>query len=160
MWSSSLLYWGFCFCTLIGLSWWLSAKEPICQCRRFGFNPWVGKIPWRRKWQPTPVFLPRKSHQQRSLAGYSMGLQRVGHDLMTKQQLSDYQFYDCVVNSQLSAYPSGQPFPAFWWNQEDLLQLRSTALNRGISSRVLICWFYHPTVYCLWCRPSARLTEA
>ena len=35
------------------------------------FNPWVGKIPWRREWQPTPVFLPRKSHGQRSLVGYS-----------------------------------------------------------------------------------------
>ena len=37
--------------------------------RRHGFNPWVGKIPWRRKWQPTPVFLPEKSHGQRRLAG-------------------------------------------------------------------------------------------
>ena len=36
-----------------------------------GFNPWVGKIPWRRKWQPTPVFLPGESHGQRSLVGYS-----------------------------------------------------------------------------------------
>ena len=35
------------------------------------FNPWVGKIPWRRKWQPTPVFLPGGSHGQRSLADYS-----------------------------------------------------------------------------------------
>ena len=35
-----------------------------------GFDPWVGEIPWRRKWQPTPVFLPRKSHGQRSLVGY------------------------------------------------------------------------------------------
>ena len=37
----------------------------------FGFNPWFGKIPWRREWQPTPVFLPGKSYGQRSLAGYS-----------------------------------------------------------------------------------------
>ena len=44
----------------------------IClQCRRLGFDPWVGKIPWRREWQPTPVFLPGKSHGQRSLVGYS-----------------------------------------------------------------------------------------
>ena len=35
------------------------------------FNPWVGKIPWRRKWQPTPIFLPRECHGQRSLAGCS-----------------------------------------------------------------------------------------
>ena len=44
----------------------------VCpQCGRLGFNPWVGKIPWRRKWQPTPGFLPGESHGQRSLAGYS-----------------------------------------------------------------------------------------
>ena len=44
----------------------------IClQCRRSRFDPWVGKIPWRRKWQPTPVFLPGEAHGQRRLAGYS-----------------------------------------------------------------------------------------
>ena len=44
----------------------------VClQCRRPGFAPWVGKIPWRREWQPTPVFLPREFHGQRRLAGYS-----------------------------------------------------------------------------------------
>ena len=41
------------------------------QCRRSGFNPWVGKIPCRRAWQSTPVFLPGGSHRQRSLVGYS-----------------------------------------------------------------------------------------
>ena len=40
------------------------------RCRRHRFDPWVGKIPWRRKWQPTPVFLPEKSHGHRNLAGY------------------------------------------------------------------------------------------
>ena len=51
------------------------SKEHACQSRRLnkrcGFNPWVGKIPGRRAWQPTPVFLPGESHGQRSLAGYS-----------------------------------------------------------------------------------------
>ena len=46
-------------------------KEPACQCRRCRFDPWVGKTPWRRKWQCTPVFLPGEFHEQRSLAGYS-----------------------------------------------------------------------------------------
>ena len=48
-------------------------KELTCQCRRHkkhGFDPWVGKIPWRRKWQLTPVFLPGEAHGQRNLAGY------------------------------------------------------------------------------------------
>ena len=48
-----------------------SGTEPICQCKRCGFKPWVGKIPWRRAGQPTPVFLPGESHGQRSLVGYS-----------------------------------------------------------------------------------------
>ena len=46
------------------------------------FNAWVGKIPWRRKWQPTPVFWLGKSYGQRSLVGYSPW----GHNLVTKQQ--------------------------------------------------------------------------
>ena len=41
------------------------------ECRRPGFDPWVGKIPWRRIWQPTPVLLPGESHGGRSLVGYS-----------------------------------------------------------------------------------------
>ena len=54
-------------------------------CKRHGFDPWVGKIPWRRKWQPTLVFLLGKFHGQRSLVGYSpIGLQRVGHDRVTE----------------------------------------------------------------------------
>ena len=51
-----------------------SEKEPTFQCKRHkrrGFNPWVRKIPWRRAWQPTLVFLPGKSHGQMSLVGSS-----------------------------------------------------------------------------------------
>ena len=64
-----------------------NGKESTCQCRRCRFNPWVGKVTWRRAWQLTPVFLPGKSHRQRCLMGYiqSMGSQKVGHDLVTKQ---------------------------------------------------------------------------
>ena len=50
---------------------WLSGKESACQCWRRGFHPRVGKVPWRRKWQPTPVFLPGKSHGEGSLEGHS-----------------------------------------------------------------------------------------
>ena len=55
----------------MGLSWQLSGKESTGQCRRLGFDPWVRRIPWRKKWQPTPAFLSGKSHGQGSLAGYS-----------------------------------------------------------------------------------------
>ena len=56
---------------LAGLPRWLSGKESTCQCRRCRFHPRVGKIPWSRKWQPSPVFLPGKVHGQKSLGGYS-----------------------------------------------------------------------------------------
>ena len=53
---------------------WLSGKRIHLQCRRYrrhGFSPWVGKIPWRRAWQPTPVFLPGEFLGQRRPVGYS-----------------------------------------------------------------------------------------
>ena len=58
----------------IGFPGGTGSKESTCQCKRCkrrGFDPWVRKIPWRRKWQLTPVFLPKICHRQRSLAGYS-----------------------------------------------------------------------------------------
>ena len=48
----------------------LDGEESTCQCRRPGFNLWVRKIPWRREWKPTPVFLPGESHGQRNLVAY------------------------------------------------------------------------------------------
>ena len=49
--------------------------------QELGFESWVGKIPWSRKWKPTPVFVPGESHGQRSLVGYkSIGSQRVRHN--------------------------------------------------------------------------------
>ena len=59
---------------LRGFPRWLSGKESARQCRRHQrcrFEPWLRRIPWRRKWQPTPIFLPGKSHAQRSLVGFS-----------------------------------------------------------------------------------------
>ena len=96
LWSPSLLYWviicKFPYNSIhypkYGLPSWLSGKGSTYQCRRLkrcGFNPWVRKIPWRRKWQPTPVFWPGKSHGQRSLAGCSPWGLRVRHNLVTKQ---------------------------------------------------------------------------
>ena len=58
-----------------------SSKESTCQCRRHGFDPWVWKISWSRKWQPTPVFLPGKFNGQRSLVGYNPWGDRVRHNL-------------------------------------------------------------------------------
>ena len=71
-----------------GASWVAQWKESACQCRRLEFDPWLRKIPWRRKWQPISVFLPGKSHGQRNLAGNSPW----GHkDLDTTEGLSTHE---------------------------------------------------------------------
>ena len=60
----------------MGFSSDLAVKNPapvIQETQETGFKPWVRNAPWKRKWQPTPVFLPGKSYAQRSLAGYSPG---------------------------------------------------------------------------------------
>ena len=71
--------------TSTGLPSSTSRKEPAClcsRCKRLGFDPCVGKIPWRMKGQPTPGFLPGESHGQKSLAGYSpRGSLRVAYNL-------------------------------------------------------------------------------
>ena len=65
---------------------WFSGKQSACQYRRCRFNPCVRKIPWRRKWEPTPVFLPGEFHGHWGLADYSLwGHKRIGHDLGSKQ---------------------------------------------------------------------------
>ena len=77
-----------------------SSKESACQyrrCRRHSFDPWVGKIPWSRKWQPTPVFLPGKSHEQRSLADYSP---RGCKELDTSERLNT-QYVSYILDKKL-----------------------------------------------------------
>ena len=76
-----LNFWGFVLGMALVCRMWVqgspggaSGEEPACQCRRskrHGFDSWVGQIPWRRAWQPTPIFLPGESHWQRSLVGCS-----------------------------------------------------------------------------------------
>ena len=56
---------------LSGLPWWLKWWRICLEFRRPRFDLWLGKIPWRKAWQPTPVLLPGEPHGQRSLAGYS-----------------------------------------------------------------------------------------
>ena len=85
--------------------WQLRGKESSCQYKRRKFNPQMGKISQRRKWHPTPAFLPEKSQGQSSLVGSSLwGLKRVRHDLVTKQQQPrkhELQVGKCTVSVQL-----------------------------------------------------------
>ena len=95
------------------------------QCRRHGFDSWVGKIPWRRKWQPTPVFLPGESHGQRSLVGYSpWGCKRAGHDLATQQQKNVLRLHHL----------------AFLWNDLPPGLCRATFFSIGPHCPWIISW--------------------
>ena len=62
-------------------------KTPPAGAEGAGLISWAGKIPWRRKWKPTSVFVPGKSHGQRSLVAAVYGVQRVGHGLPTEQDI-------------------------------------------------------------------------
>ena len=97
-------------------------KESACKFRRHGFVPWVGKIPWDRKWQPTPVFLPGEFHEQRSLVGYSSGGHKFGRDWVTSiftfivyfiscQLCAAYSLYYKVYNKLMSVHIHTSPTP-------------------------------------------------
>ena len=91
---------------------WLSRKESACQCRRYRrcrFDPWDGKIPWRRAgpwvekiawrkaWQLTLVFVPGKSHEHRSLVGYSPRCHKVRHSWASTHA---YVLFPCASSSR------------------------------------------------------------
>ena len=77
-----------------------SAVRNLPANARDRFDPWVGKLPWRRKWQLIPVFLSAKSHGHRRLAIYSpWGLKRVRHNLVTKQQMHGVNLNTKGINS-------------------------------------------------------------
>ena len=76
----------------------LAGKSDCLQCGRPRFDPWVGKIPWRRKWHPTPVFLPGESHRRRSLVGCSpRGHKESDTTSLSLSQLPDSYSYPCVT---------------------------------------------------------------
>ena len=113
-------------------TWWLSGKDFSCQCKRRGLSPWVRKIPCRRKWQPTLVFLLGKFHGQRSLVGYSPWGHRVGQDWATKQE------FIAVGNGNWHSHPGK--------GRDSLFKKSST----------------HPgsLAYCSpWCRKESDTTE-
>ena len=66
------------------------AVKDLLAVQETGFDPWVGKTPWRREWQPTPVFLAREFHGQRSLTGYSPWSQK---ELGMTERLTLSSFY-------------------------------------------------------------------
>ena len=123
-----------------------NGKELTCQCRRH--DMWalslIGKIPWRRAWQLTPVFLPGKVHGQRSLEGYSPWGCKVGHSSVTKQQnWSIFYFIDYYTEGKWKSLSHVQLFVTPWtvapprllcpWNSPgQTTQVGSHSLLQGI----------------------------
>ena len=96
--------------------------------KRQGSDPWVGKIPWRRKWQPTPAFLPGEFHGQRSLVHYSPWSQTVRHDWAhphTCDKVKDEM--EGLMSPELRAGVSGCRFQSLDYGQTSQLPLWQTA---------------------------------
>ena len=112
-----------------------SGKELMCQSRRHKrcwFSPRVRKIPWRRKWHPTPVFLLGESHGQKSLADYSpWDLLRVGHDwasenISCKRVLSIFQFFFLFDYLTLLRPHLLLKLPHIIWGYENIHNIQNT----------------------------------
>ena len=93
---------------------WKEAARQCRRCKRHGFDPWVGKITWRRTWPPTPVFLPGKS-KQRSLVGYSPWGRKVGHD-WSDLACMHTSYGRARIRNGLSLQISMVLLCAVWWN--------------------------------------------
>ena len=111
-----------------------------------GFNPWVGKIPWRRKWQPTPVFLPGESHGRRSLVGYCpWGCKE--SDMTERLHFTSLHFLHLRT---LSLGPSLLPhmalFCSFLW-----LSTISLCVSNHVSFHPFLCWWTFRLFPCLGC---------
>ena len=131
----------------LGFPMGTSGKEPVCQCRRHRrheFDPWVGKTPWKRTWQPNPVSLPGQFHGQRSLLGYSpWGLKEADTTEGTEQARTHrVGSRVCAVNSHGLPSPHSQQlsvsvtawFPGFqrhFWAEDALQKCRPVARPLG-----------------------------
>ena len=101
-----------------------SGREPACQYRRqkrYGFSPWVGKIPWRKVWQPTPILLPGESHEEPASLQF-MGSGRVGHD---------WRFLTRTLSSTVNINPG---FPKILTETYVVMCLRHTQLNTNVQT--------------------------
>ena len=127
----------------------LSSKVSICQCKRHRLDPWVRKNPWRRAWQPAPIFLPGESHGQRSLAGYrpwgrkesdttkqltlslSLHVQSWGWDQIPVLGASDTPYL--ILNKNMNEYIDNEWINEWLglWSPLSLKKSLSTAESRG-----------------------------
>ena len=137
---------------------WFSGKESACQYRRHKgcwFNPWVGKIPWSRKWQPTSVVLPGKFHGQRSLEGYSSWCCKELD--MTEWLSTDSTAMTTMLDS------TGLGRVGRTWRAQEEKKKKSKVINISSSClRTVICCYVilsHTTQRMLWQLPKTYTTS-
>ena len=130
-----------------------SGKEPICQCKRFKrptFDPWVRKSPWRRAWQPIPVFLLGQSHGQRSLAGY---VRRVAQSQTWLKWVSmtwhgtgirSVQFSRSVMSDFATPWTAARQASLSITNSRSLIKLMSIEPVMPSNHLILCCSFLLP----------------
>ena len=117
---------------------WLRWLRICLQCEIYGFDPWVGKILWRKKCQQTPVFLPGEFHGPRSLAGYSLWDCRVAHKWSNFQIRSDQISRSVMSNSfrphesQHTRPPCPSPTPRFHWDSRPSSQWCHPAISSSV----------------------------
>ena len=120
--------------TALIINWYRLLDGQCRRCRRPGFNPWVGNIPWRRKWQPSPVFIPGKFHRPRSLVGYSRGVAE------SRTWLSEW------AHARQGWSPETKEEQAlFFWSLQGE-RVPCTLLTA-------FCWVQHPWLRALWLLP-------
>ena len=126
---------------------WLHQMFRIClQCRRPGFYPWVGKIPWMRKWQPPLVFFPGKFHRQKSLVGYSLW----GHkELGMTEQINTFTFtrFSCGLRTRLvggmqTLLIAGAGSSSSTRNWTGLPALGACSLSHWTTREILTHWLF------------------
>ena len=118
---------------------WLSGKESPCQCRRPRFDSWVGKISWRRKWQPIPVFSPGESCGQRSLEGYSSWGRK---ELDSTEQLNKKHCRTSLVARMVKYLPTMWETWVWSLGQEDPLEKAMATHSSTLAWR--IPWMEEP----------------
>ena len=119
---------------------WLSGKEPTCQGRRRqgrGFHPWIRKIPWRRRWPPTPAFLPGKFRGQRSLLRESPG----------GRKESDTAEHS--TNTSISVSTCLPPYPPIKWLSicESIHYDPSTSLSKNFQPIYILSIFISTSIF-------------
>ena len=133
-----------------GLHRWLSGKEYACQCRRYrrcgglGFDPWVRKIPWSRKWQPTPVLLHEKSHR-RAWRATVHGVVKSWHDWVSTHTLKNIWSVHAFVEGGRKAGMEKD-----WERERERERERQTGLQSKCWSDLLKHWTFREQTKDRW----------